>query len=73
MDSFGFGIFTLLSPTSGGPTALTYTVTTSSHGIVTGSIYDFKVVAVNDKGSSIASPVLYNIMAAQLPTVPVDL
>ncbi len=52
---------------------MTYTVTQSLHGIVTGSIYSFQVVALNDKGPSLASPILTNVMAAQLPTVPVDL
>ena len=64
MDKFGLGDFTLLAPTTGGPTTLSYTISSAAHGIVTGSIYDFRVVAINDKGSSLSSPILENIMAA---------
>jgi len=53
MDKFGLGDFTLLAPTTGGPTTLSYTISSAAHGIVTGSIYDFRVVAINDKGSSL--------------------
>jgi hypothetical protein len=62
----------MLVPTVGSPYIYEYTITDTDHGLVTGSIYDFKVVATNDVGSSLFSPKLENIMAAQLPTPPID-
>jgi hypothetical protein len=58
MDILGQGDFDLLAPTSGGPTFLSYTITSALHGIVTGEIYDFSVIALNDKGSSEPSEIL---------------
>jgi hypothetical protein len=60
----------MLVPNVGSPYIYEYTITEADHGLVTGSIYDFKVVATNDVGSSLFSPKLENIMAAQLPTPP---
>jgi hypothetical protein len=65
--------FTKLEPSAGGPSVLTYTINTGLHGVVTGSIYQFKVVATNDKGESLPSQALKNVMAAKLATAPTDL
>lgn len=52
-----------LSPNTGNPNILTYTVT-QAHGLVTGSIYAFKVISTNAVGESSVSEPLLNIMAA---------
>ena len=41
--------------------------------MVTGSIYQFRVLATNDVGDSLPSDKLIDIMAAQLPSPPIDL
>lgn len=57
------GVYVKLSPNTGNPNILTYTVT-QAHGLVTGSIYAFKIIATNAVGESSPSGRLLNIMAA---------
>jgi len=57
------GVYVKLAPNTGNPNILTYTIT-QAHGLVTGSIYAFKIVAENAVGESPASGRLLNIMAA---------
>jgi hypothetical protein len=73
MDSGHVGELVLLTPSAGGPNVIDYTITDVGHGILTGAIYDFVVSATNDKGESDVSPILENIMAAQLSTPPLAL
>lgn len=67
----GKGVYALLQPNTGNPNILTYTIT-QTHGLVTGSIYAFEVIATNAVGDSLASGRLLDIMAAKLPTPPQD-
>ena len=62
-----------MSPTTGSAYILSYTITAEDHGIVAGRIYQFRVVAVNDVGSSLMSPKLVDVMAATLPSPPINL
>lgn len=45
---------------------------TKSNNIFAGETYEFKVIAVNSIGESIASTIL-SILAAQVPDAPTDL
>ena len=62
-----------LEPSTGSPYIYEYVITQADHGLQTGSIYSFKVVAVNDVGESNFSDRLDSIMAAELSTAPLNL
>jgi hypothetical protein len=68
-----FGSYIKLEPSTGSPYIYEYLVTQVGHGLQTGSINAFKVAAVNDVGESLLSERLDSVMAAELPTAPLDL
>lgn len=68
----GAGTFSALSPTITDVLTVSYDVTQASHGIVTGTVYQFNVIAYNAVGQSVASPNIA-IQAATLPSPPLNL
>ena len=59
--------------TSVGPTTLQYSVTAATNGLVAGNSYSFILIATNVVGDSADSSTLANIVAATVPTVPLNL
>ena len=56
-----------------GPTTLQYSVTAATNGLVAGNSYSFIVIATNVVGDSSDSSTLAGIVAATVPTVPLNL
>jgi hypothetical protein len=51
----------------------TYTVTASSNSLVSGELYSFVVIAVNYVGDSGESGILEDVIAATVPSIPLNL
>jgi hypothetical protein len=68
----GIQSFVALQPVIENPAVLTYTVTSQDHGIQTGQLYTFKLLAINDVGPSEFSEELSGVMPAELPTPPIN-
>lgn len=61
-----------LAPIIENPSVFEYTITQLDHGLQTGTLYSFKIMAINDVGTSDFSDELQSIMPAELPTPPTN-
>jgi hypothetical protein len=68
----GIQSYTILTPTIDNVSVRTYTVTQATHGIQTGTVYAFKVLARNDVGLGEFSEELTPVMPAILAGAPLN-
>jgi hypothetical protein len=69
----GINSFVPLTPVIRNPSITTFTVTQATHGLLTGTLYSFKIQAINDVGASLFSETLEDEMPAIVPTPPLNL
>ena len=69
----GINSFVPLNPVIRNPAVTTFTVTQATHGLLTGTLYSFKIQAINDVGASLFSETLEDEMPAVVPTPPLNL